>query len=163
MFATACHYIVACTLVRDPQGYADAVQCKNGIDASFKRNKNIPSMLDFMVDSILGGRRRNPLAAFDAVDASRNTPPLSPVPFYQPMQQRSPCSSVPSTSYENQQSTTKKRPLHQRFDSESSDDDQVHSPKKRKNPIELLCDDDETTEYQGEKNKGKAMKSSNKK
>ena len=120
MFASACHYIVACTLVRDPQVYADAVQCKNGIDASFKRNKNIPSMLDFMVDSILGGRRRNPLAAFDAVDASRNTPPLSPVPFYQPMQQRSPCSSVPSTSYENQQVT------------KSSDDDQPHLTKKRK-------------------------------
>ena len=128
-------------------------------------------MRDFMVDNILGVRRPQPqtqsrlsnlLAAFDAVEASGNTPPLSPAPFYQPMQQRSPCSPIASTSYENQQSTTKKRPLHQRFDSESSDDDQVHSPKKRKNPIELLCDDDETTEYQGEKNKGKATKSSNK-
>ena len=55
MLATACHYIVASTLVRDPQGYADDVQCENGIDASFKRNKNIPSMRDFMVDNILGG------------------------------------------------------------------------------------------------------------
>ena len=52
-----------------------------------------------MVDNILGGRgprRRNLLAAFDAVVASVNT--LSPAPFYQPMQQRSPCSSVPSSS-----------------------------------------------------------------
>ena len=117
-----------------------------------------------MVDNILGARRpqlqtqsrrRNLLAAFDAVEPSGNTPPLSPAPFYQPMQQRSPCSSVPSTSYENQQSTTKKRPLHQRFDLEPSDDDQVHSTKKRKNPIELLCDDDETTEYQGGKKQRK--------
>ena len=55
MFATACHYIVARTLIRDPQGHADAVRCENAIDASFKRNKNIPSMRDFMVDNILGG------------------------------------------------------------------------------------------------------------
>ena len=129
-------------------------------------------MRDFMVDNILGARRpqlqtqsrrRNLLAAFDAVEPSGNTPPLSPAPFYQPMQQRSPCSSVPSTSYENQQSTTKKRPLHQRFDLEPSDDDQVHSTKKRKIQLNCCAMTMKPPSIKGEKNKGKATKSSNKK
>ena len=71
-----------------------------------------------MIDNILGARRpqaqsqsqrRNLLAAFAAVDAFSNIPPVSPAPFYQPMRQRSPCSSVPSTSYQNQQCTTNVR------------------------------------------------------
>ena len=47
MFPTTCHYMVARVLIRYAHGYTDPLQRENGIDVSFKRNKNIPFMGDF--------------------------------------------------------------------------------------------------------------------
>lgn len=63
LFATAAQLIVARTLVRNPENYADLVEAdETGSDRKFKNSKDIQSMRDFIVADVLGNSKPKPAA-----------------------------------------------------------------------------------------------------
>lgn len=95
MFVSACQYIIARTLVRQPEAYAELVQAENGGDKQFQSEKDIASMTNFIVKSVISSTcrkasvdtsdRRNLLSAFDSVlattkDSNASATPLSSPP-----------------------------------------------------------------------------------
>ncbi|KAJ7359024.1 hypothetical protein OS493_019931 [Desmophyllum pertusum] len=50
LFILAAQYIVARTVIRSPEAYAEIVQTDNGSDADFKRERTIKGMLEFISD-----------------------------------------------------------------------------------------------------------------
>ena len=60
LFVTAIQYIVARTLIRNPEEYAQRVESEDGCDATFQRQRDIVSMKDYIVDSVIGKHRKVP-------------------------------------------------------------------------------------------------------
>ncbi|KAJ7359019.1 hypothetical protein OS493_019926 [Desmophyllum pertusum] len=57
LFILAAQYIVARTVIRSPEAYAEIVQTDNGSDADFKRERTIKGMLEFISDECCRSKR----------------------------------------------------------------------------------------------------------
>ena len=82
LFVTAIQYIVARTLIRNPEEYAQRVESEDGSDATFQRQRDIVSMKDYIVHSVIGKHKKVPslpsprkslLRQFDSPSKSNDT------------------------------------------------------------------------------------------
>ena len=160
LFLMATQIIVSRTLVRTPEQYAQHVEAEDGSDKTFQREKDIISMRDFIVNSVLGTAepqpqsrpRKNLISQFDSPSKSNSRELGATAVKRQRLFDR------PSTSQGPKDSA-----------SDSSSEDEVLSlPKplptkdKRKNPLEILAEDEPKSETKKENKKNRKSKKNKK-
>jgi hypothetical protein len=135
LFVTAIQIIVARTVIRNPETYAEIVEAEDtGSDAIFKKNADIESMRDFIVASVIGKSkpkaqspaRRHLLKHFDSPSKSPNSKEIvAPVSL----------SSYASCSSDEETSTQPKTKVEKRTRNaleELADDELDLTPKPKK-------------------------------
>lgn len=176
LFSTATQYIIARTLVRSPEDYAEIVEAEDGSDAAFQRDKDIVSMRDFVVNSVVGrakqrsvsSPRKNLIAAFDSPVKGESTgnfndkqPSTSCARNFAKKTILSESTSSSSSEEELEQEQQREEAIPVKVPEKRKSKGDNHGKKSKVNPLELLAADEETSESKkksDKKGKGKGKK-----